>query len=43
MQGFIEQYYEGLPLEYWKYWSPGKEFKEDHTNLLEYLENIKCN
>jgi len=21
----------------------GKEFKEDHTNLLEYLENIKCN
>ena len=31
MQGFIEQYYEGLPLEYWKYWSPGKEFKEVHN------------
>ena len=32
MQGFIEQYYEGLPLEYWKYWSPGKEFKEVHDS-----------
>ena len=31
MQGFVEQYYEGLPLEYWKYWSPGKEFKEVHN------------
>ena len=31
MQGFVEQYYEGLPLEYWNYWSPGKEFKEVHN------------
>jgi len=28
MQLFVEQYYEGLPLEYWKYWSPSKEFRE---------------
>ncbi len=32
MQGYIEQYYNELPLEYWKYWSPSKEFKDAHAN-----------
>ena len=30
MQVFIEQYYQGLPTEYWKYWTPSKEFKDLH-------------
>jgi hypothetical protein len=30
MQVFIEQYYQGLPIEYWKYWTPSKEFKDLH-------------
>ena len=30
MQGAVEQYYNGLPLEYWKYWTPSKEFKDIH-------------
>ena len=32
MQLFVEQYYEGLPLDYWKYWSPSKEFREVQNN-----------
>ena len=32
MQGYIEQYYNGLPTGYWKYWSPSKEFKDAHLN-----------
>jgi hypothetical protein len=32
MQGYIEQYYNGLPTGYWKYWSPSKEFKDAHKN-----------
>ena len=30
MQGYIEQYYNGLPTGYWQYWSPSKEFKDAH-------------
>ena len=32
MQLFVEQYYEGLPLDYWKYWSPSKEFRETQNS-----------
>ena len=30
MQGAVEQYYMGLPVGYWKYWTPSKEFKDLH-------------
>ena len=32
MQGYIEQYYMGLPTGYWKYWTPSKEFKNMHKS-----------
>jgi len=32
MQGFIEQYYMGLPIGYWQYWTPSKEFKNMHKS-----------
>jgi len=30
MQGAVEQYYNGLPIQYWRYWTPTKEFKDIH-------------
>ena len=30
MQGAVEQYYMGLPIGYWQYWTPSKEFKDLH-------------
>jgi len=32
MQGYIEQYYMGLPTGYWQYWTPSKEFKNMHKS-----------
>ena len=31
MQGYVEQYYNGLPSGYWKYWTPSTEFKDAHS------------
>ena len=32
MQGQVEQYYNGLPREYWNYWAPTDEFMEAHKS-----------
>ena len=41
MQGYVEQYYNGLPSGYWKYWTPSTEFKDAHSTGI--YENIVKN
>ena len=41
MQGYVEQYYNGLPSGYWKYWTPSSEFKNAHSTGA--YENIVRN
>ena len=33
MQVFIEQYYNGLPMDFWSFWSPNREFTDAHKSM----------